>query len=139
MRTLKFSLVIILFGMSLSSIAQTPIGTWKTVDDKTGETRSHVKIYEEDGKLYGKIIKVLVGDPDAVCDECSGSKKNSPILGLIMIEDMKKEDDRWVDGEILDPETGSEYNCELWLEDGNLKVRGSHWSGFFRTQTWYPV
>src|SRR5262245_30803056 len=42
--------------------ADTPLGVWKTVDEKTGKARSDVEIYEQDGKLFGRIQSIP--DPD---------------------------------------------------------------------------
>ena len=36
-----------------------PVGTWKTFDDKTGRPRSIVRITEQDGELSGKVLQVL--------------------------------------------------------------------------------
>jgi uncharacterized protein (DUF2147 family) len=33
-------------------------------------------------------------------------------------------DDEWVDGKVYDPESGNTYSCKMWLEDGNLKLKG---------------
>ena len=53
------------FAQSYSTIdGKTCIGTWKTIDDETEKARSHVQIYEKDGKYYGKIIKLLNRTPD---------------------------------------------------------------------------
>ncbi len=38
-----------------SADATSPIGVWKTFDDKTGKARAIVRIYEQDGKLFGRI------------------------------------------------------------------------------------
>lgn len=139
----KFVLSGLLFlGLSLYVAAQTPVGTWKTIDDNSGEARSHVEIYEQNGKLFGKIAKLLLADPSTVCDACKGDKKNKPVLGLVIIEDMKSNKDFWKGGSILDPESGKDYGCSIWFDDGNtdiLKVRGKHWTGIYRTQTWYRV
>lgn len=136
---------ITLFALLLSALslqAQSPIGTWKTIDDNTKEAKSHVQIYEQNGKLYGKIVKILTDNADAVCDKCSGDKKNKPVNGLVIIENLKKTKDYWAKGTIVDPENGKEYGCSIWFEDGKtgeLKVRGKHWTGLYRTQTWYKV
>jgi len=125
-----------------ASTQSTPLGTWKTVDDKTSEEKSHIDIYEEDGKIYGKVIKILTDKADAVCEECSGKKKDQPVLGMVILEDMSAYEDYWKNGTILDPENGSTYGCSVWFEDGKtdeLKVRGKHWTGLYRTQTWYRV
>ncbi|MFT5164878.1 MAG: hypothetical protein ACI8P3_000101 [Saprospiraceae bacterium] len=135
----------ILIALSFSAIhltAQSFAGIWKTVDDKTNEARSHVEIYEQDGKLYGKLIRLLTPPPKDICDKCTGSKKNKPLLGLIIVEGLKKVKDYWTKGTIMDPENGKEYGCSIWFEAGKpdeLKVRGKHWTGIYRTQTWYKV
>lgn len=116
----------------------TPVGVWKTIDDETGDAKSQVKIYESNGKLRGKIVK-LYNNPDALCEECEGEDYNTPILGMTIMWGLEPDDDEWNDGRIFDPKKGKTYNCKIWLEDdGSLKVRGS--SGpFYRTQTWHRV
>ena len=152
---------LIFLGLTLftiSSQAQTSvngkdaIGIWKTVDDETGRTKSKVKIYEKNGKIYGRIQELL--DPETledsgvntfeevICHECPKNwGKGKPVLNLLIIWDMEKQEDKWSDGNIMDPENGKIYGCTMWLDkddnSGNtLKVRG--WLAFFyRTQTWY--
>ncbi len=130
-------------GMVLQTQAQsTPLGVWKTIDDKTGEAKSHIEIYEDEGKLYGKIIKLLRKGPDTVCEKCPGARKNKKLVGMIIIDELEPKDDFWKNGSILDPESGKEYGCSIWFEDGEtdeLRVRGKHWTGLYRTQTWYRV
>ena len=52
---------------------------------------------------------------------------------------MKKENNRYAQGKILDPKKGKLYSCTMWMKNKDtLKVRG--WLGpFYRTQTWYRV
>lgn len=129
-------------SLSFARAQSTPTGTWKTIDDETGEAKSHVEIYEKDGAYYGKITKLLQKGPDTVCEKCEGDKKNKPILGMVIIEGLQPHKDYWKKGSILDPESGNEYNCSVWFEEGaqdKLQVRGKHWTGLFRTQTWYRV
>jgi uncharacterized protein (DUF2147 family) len=123
-------------------MAQSPLGLWKSVDDKTQEEKSQIEIYEQNGMLYGKVVKILSVAPDVVCEKCSGDKKNKPVLGMVIIEKMKAVDNYWKKGKILDPESGNTYACSIWLEDGKpdeLKVRGKHWTGLYRTQTWHRI
>ena len=42
------------------------------------------------------------------------------------------------EGKIYDPESDTEYRLVMWIEeDPNvLYVRGKHWTGLYRTQTW---
>ncbi len=134
-----FSLLL-LCGALVSLSAQSPIGVWKTIDDNSGQARSKVEIYEQNGKLYGKIIDLLLKPDDTVCDACKGKLKDQPVVGMVIIEDLSTYRDYWKDGTILDPESGSTYGCSIWFEDGKsdeLQVRGKHWTGLYRTQTWY--
>lgn len=133
---------ILFFSIVLTSMAQSPVGVWKTIDDKTSEAKSHIEIYEQGGKFYGKIIKLLASEPGVVCDKCDDHRKDQPILGMVILEKLENYKDYWSSGTILDPEDGNKYKCSAWFEDGNLeeiKVRGKHWTGLYRTQTWYKV
>ena len=44
-----------LAGSGAAADLNSPVGVWKTVDDKTGMPRALVRIYLEDGKYFGKI------------------------------------------------------------------------------------
>jgi len=131
-----------LFAFVTSMNGQGVFGIWKTIDDSSGEARSHVEIYEEDGKVYGKIVKLI--NPKRkhpICDNCSGEDKDQPILGLKFLKGLEKDGDEYNGGKILDPENGKLYKCYITLEeDDKLKVRG--YIGFSllgRTQYWYRV
>ncbi len=135
--------LVICFAASAVYSAPTAVGTWKTIDDETGSVKSLVEITEVDGQLSGKIIKLFrkpEEDQDPKCDKCSGDKKDKPIIGLQILWGLKKEgENKWADGEIMDPKKGKTYSCKLELiEDGKkLKVRG--FLGFSllgRTQMW---
>ena len=139
-------LVVILLLFTFSVNGQQIVGQWKTIDDETKKERSIVEIYKVDDSYSGKIIKLqrsLEDDPDPVCDACApdDSRYLQKIIGMEIIQDMAfdKSSNEYVDGTILDPESGSEYQCKLWLsEEGTLKVRG-YIAFFYRTQTWLPV
>ena len=120
--------------------ATSPLGLWKTFDDKTGKARAIVRIYLEDGKLFGKIEQSFTpGAESRVCSVCSDERKDKPIIGLIIIRNMKPDGSAFTGGDILDPDSGSVYRCKMHLEqDGTrLSVRG--YIGFAllgRSQTW---
>jgi uncharacterized protein (DUF2147 family) len=122
----------------------TPVGKWHSVDEKTQELKSEIIITETAGLLTGKINKLLRKEAkqDAVCEECKDARKGKPLIGLEIIRGAKKDADTniWIDGKILDPENGKEYNLKLTPEDGGKKlaVRGS-FGPFGRTQTWVRV
>lgn len=107
--------------------AQSPVGTWKAIDDKTGKEKGHVKIYETNsGKLQGEIVKILTpGKENAKCTECEGDRKNKPIKGMVIMWGLEKDGDEWNDGHILDTNSGKQYKCYIKLIDKNkLEVRG---------------
>ncbi|WP_461532824.1 DUF2147 domain-containing protein [Sinomicrobium sp.] len=122
--------------------AQSVFGKWKTIDDETGQEKSIVEIYEEDGKVYGKVVEILNKDrQDARCDKCKGEKKDQPILNMIIIDGLKKDGNEYSGGTILDPNKGKEYKCKIWVDEedqGKLNVRG-YVAFLFRTQNWFRV
>lgn len=138
---MKFLIFLAIMAISACSYSQSAIGTWKTIDDKDGTVKSHVSIYEDNGKLIGKVLK-LINPERTICTACKGSKKDQPIEGMVILWDLEKESDStWEGGKIMDPKNGKEYKCKLTLSDSNtLDVRG--FIGFSllgRSQTWYRV
>ncbi len=144
--TIKLSILSLIFTlfMAFTVYAQAPIvGKWKTLDDETNEPSSIVEIFEKDGKYYGKIVKLFLKESEnqnPTCDKCSDKddRKDQPTLGMEIVRDMKKGSSKYEDGTILDPENGKVYKGKLWVEDGQLKLRG-YIAFFFRTATWLPA
>ncbi len=141
--TLIISLTLLFTCLPLSS--QDITGKWETIDDDSGEARSVIEIYKGDnGRYYGKVVEIFPEpgeDPNPVCTECSTDdpRYNQPILGMVIIKGLEKQNSEYRGGKILDPETGNEYNCRMKTEDGKLHVRG--FLGFSligRTQIWLP-
>jgi uncharacterized protein (DUF2147 family) len=117
--------------------SQSPLGLWKTFDDKTGKPLASVRIYLQDGRYFGRIEQSLL--PEAVCSACTDERKNQPILGLLIIRNMALRDADYSGGDILDPDSGSVYRCKFHLgKDGNtLVVRSFIGLPLFgRSQTW---
>ncbi|MBX2828358.1 MAG: DUF2147 domain-containing protein [Flavobacteriaceae bacterium] len=137
----KLALLVSLF-VSITLMGQEVIGKWKTIDDVSGEAKSVLEIYEEDGKVYGKVVEIIKEDrQDAVCDQCKGDDKDQPIMGMTIIRGLEKDGDEYNGGRILDPENGKLYKCYITLEDPDtLKVRGYIGISLLgRTQYWYRV
>ena len=135
---------LILAGVSTLAMAasDSPVGKWKTIDDKTGQPKGVVEITESNGVLTGKIVGRFPkpGDPaNPVCDKCEGAKKGQPIVGLVFLEGLKKNGDEYEGGTILDPEEGKVYSSKAKLIDGGkkLEVRGFLGVSLIgRSQTW---
>lgn len=107
-------------------------GYWTTIDDETKEAKSVVQVYEYQGKYYGRVVELLQ-NPGA-----KAKLKGSPsIKGLTIIWDLKKDGDSYSGGEILDPQKGKVYGCEMWRDGANLIVRGKI-AFIGRNQTWQP-
>jgi hypothetical protein len=146
-KTGLFGVLVLLFtgtgalAQSSAGDVTSPIGRWVTIDDELNERRSLVTIYEEDGMLYARIDSLYrhpdeVQDP--VCEKCDGERKDQRIIGMTIMWDMEPKGDEWSGGRILDPKKGKIYRCKIWIEDGNLRVRG-YLGPFYRTQTWLPA
>ena len=127
------------FGPGIVLAADSPLGTWKTVDEKTGKVVSEVQLYEQGGKLFGKITGLTEPTDKQgkakTCTKCEGAEKDKPIVGLVIVQGLSASGDRYKGGTILDPDDGKVYKAELWIEDGKLKVRG-YLGPFYKTQTW---
>ena len=139
---------IVFVAIAGPALAQmTPVGLWRSADDKTGEVKAEIRIDDiGSGRqaLSGRIVKTLKKDakPDATCDECDGDRKGKPINGLEIIRGGAKGEgkDVWEGGKILDPENGKEYRASFTPIEGGkkLEVRG-YLGPFWRTQTWTRV
>ena len=135
-------LAIVLGTLVVPALAQmTPAGVWRTIDDKTGEVSSEVRIADTAGVLSGRIEKLLRKDAkqDSVCDKCTDERKDKAVLGLEIIRGARKTEgkDVWEGGKILDPDNGKEYTLRLTPIEGGkkLEVRG-YIAFFYRNQTW---
>ena len=115
------------------------VGKWKTIDDDTGEAKSIVEIYEKGGKYYGKIDEILVKEDGAEnCSKCEGKFKNTPMKGVVIMNDLQKDGNEYEDGTITDPENGKTYRCKIWIDEDDpnvLNVRG-YIAFLYRTQQW---
>jgi len=126
-----------------TALAQsTPVGLWRSVDDKTGEARAEIRIVEAGNGLSGKIERAIKPSDQPLCTECTDDRKGQPKVGMEIIRGGRKSDteDAWTGGKILDPDNGREYTLRLApLEGGKrLQVRG-YLGPFYRTQTWVRV
>lgn len=138
---MKYILALLVLISAGAVNAQSIVGKWKTIDDESGKERSVVEIFKKDDRYYGKIVKLFRDegeDPNPMCEKCEGDKKDQPIIGMEIITGLMQKGKDFKNGDILDPENGKTYDCKIWVEDGNLKVRGYLYF-FYRTQTWLPA
>ncbi len=135
-----------LAALGTAACAQTtPAGLWKSVDDNSGKERSLIRIAEAGGVYTGRIEKVLdpMAPAGAVCEKCSDERKGQPIVGLLLIRNVRQSaDDKAVydGGDIVDPDNGKVYRLRLKPLDGGAKLEVRGYIGpFFRNQTWLRV
>jgi len=140
---IRTALALALTATALPALAanDSPVGKWKTIDDKTHEVKSIVEITENGGLLEGKVLQVLKSEhgPHPVCANCDGERKNKPIEGMTIMWGLKKDGDEWSGGQILDPAKGKIYKVTLKLEDGGQKLDVHGYIGFSligRSQEW---
>lgn len=131
---------------SMAQAQMSPVGLWKTIDDKDGSPKAEVRITEKDGIVTGKIEKVYRADfkPTDICGKCPDDRKDKLILGLDIMRDLKKAEGQnvWEGGTIIDSESGTIYKAKVTPVDGGAKLEMRGFVGFSflgRTQTWVRV
>ena len=138
-----FFVLLILIGTTVFAQVDKMLGSWKTIDDKTGETKSVVRIYKAtDGKYYGKIEK-LFAEEGSKCIKCEGKDKDQPVLGMVIIRAMEDKKGSLENGSVLDPESGKFYYGSITYDEktDKIKLRGSidKLGVLGRSQVWIRV
>jgi uncharacterized protein (DUF2147 family) len=106
-----------------------PVGLWKNIDDVSGKPKALIRISESNGVLQGQIEKLFRAadqEQNPKCDKCTDARKDQPIIGMVLMNGLKKDGSEYTGGEILDPDNGKVYRSKMELTDGGkkLKVRG---------------
>ena len=132
----------LLLGSAVAWAANdTPVGTWRQIDDVTGKPKSIIQITDNNGKLEATVKEVLLSDdgPHPICKKCEGSRKDQPVEGMVIMWGVSKDDDVWDGGKILDPKNGKVYSVMLKLADGGQKLDVHGYIGISllgRSQVW---
>lgn len=144
-KTFWIALLVFFWTTNLALAGSAVVGKWKTIDDETKKEKSILEIYEQDGKLYGRILQLLQekdGGKSKLCTKCPGDDANKPMIGLVVLKGLKAEGEKFSGGTIMDPNNGKTYKCTVEvLEGGNkLKVRGFIGVSMLgRNQFWHRV
>jgi len=150
--------IIFLISLSITSVcfAQSdPVeGFWISVDDNTNKITAGWQIYQEGGKLYGKILSLADYPKGTIAKGVKESYKDFPLSGKVNQMEVigppwifgltKKETGDWRGGKIIDPADGNIYNCRIMFHkaDGKrftndtLEMRGEIGLGIGRSQFW---
>jgi uncharacterized protein (DUF2147 family) len=122
-----------------------PAGLWKTYSDRTGEADGMVRIVEVSGEFIGRVEKVLSppsDTPNPLCEPCRGELRNQPVVGMTILRGVRRGQDSYTEGTILDPKDGENYRCTLTLKEAGrrLEIRGFIGLPLLgRTQVWTRV
>lgn len=121
-----------ILGLCVASLiyAQTSsdkvIGKWYTDDKET-----IVEVYKTGDKYFGKIVWLMEENEDdgtpKVDDKNPDTKLQSqPVMGLVLLKDFgyDSKEEEWNDGSIYDPKNGKTYDCYMWMEGKDLKIKG---------------
>lgn len=141
---------VVVFFSATAKAESTVVGTWKQIADQgvdKGKAASYIGIFEKNGVYSGKITKLLLDPPDKVCDKCTGDLKNKPLVGMIILQDMKKTGNvdkelgsEYAGGTIFDPDENETYKCKMWVKDDVLTVRGFIGISLFgRSAQWFRL
>lgn len=145
MKTIFGTICITLF--CTTAIAQDITGTWRYIDDKTGEPKGLVKIEKQaNGTFSGTALKATPRPgytPKELCSNCPAPYTNKPIIGMQVITGLKSEDEvNYTDGRIIDPVSGKIYKLKGKISTNGKKLflRGYIGvSAMGRNQTWLRV
>jgi uncharacterized protein (DUF2147 family) len=116
-------------------------GLWLSADK-----RGIIRIYEQDGRFYGRLVWLLEPEDDqgnTILDSENPDpeKRDRPILGLQMVFGLEYSSGEWRNGEIYDPESGNTYSARLRLNGSNrMDLRGFIRIPMFgRTESWTRI
>lgn len=143
MKNLFLFLIIIFSAVTVfaSGNPDAILGVWSNATN-----RGQILVYKQNGKYYGKIIWLLKPNdqnnlPKVDKNNPDKNLRTNPLLGLVMLNDFKYENEQWVDGKIYNPEDGKEYKAYMKLKDNQtLSVRGYIGFSFIgKTETFHRV
>lgn len=140
----KIAVALVLAASFVAATADSmsPVGLWKTIDDKSGKPKSLVRITDAGGELRGtveKIFREASEDPNPKCEKCTDDRKDKPVIGMTIITGMKADGDHFAGGQILDPNNGKIYKSKMELEEKGKKLRVRGYIGMpvlGRSQVW---
>ncbi len=145
MKTIFGIICIALFSSSV--MAENIVGTWRYIDDKTGEAKGLVKIEQQtDGTYAGTALKATPRagyTPKEFCTNCPAPYTNKPIIGMKVISGLQTTNQiNYTDGKIIDPVSGKTYRLKGRISPNGKKLFLRGYMGVSavgRNQTWLRV
>ena len=140
MKKIFISMIFMLMPL-VAAFAQDVVGKWK-LEDGT----AIVEVYKSGDVYNGKIVWLknpTEADGSPAIDNLNPDPqlRTRQVLGLNMLNGLKKNGNEYTGGTIYDPGNGKTYNCSMKVEGDVLKVRGSlDKRGLLgRTMDWFRV
>ena len=136
----KIILAGLLASVAFAATAQnntSPLGKWKTLDDKTGKPMTITEVYmAKNGTMAAKIVENL-GLP-ATCADCSGEHKGKPTVGMVTLWNLKEKNGVWGGGEGFKPSEDTKFKVKsIKVTDGGKKLEVTGCKLIFcRSATW---
>ena len=128
MKKLLFLVLFMATAMLGQAQVSKMLGQWNTYDDKTGDLRSTVNIYEEKGKYEAVITTLYEKDASGKYQVMKApyAKEFEGVVGTHLFKEMKVNGDQ-LKGKIYDPESTNTYNGKVSYKakTDELIVRGS--------------
>ncbi len=126
-----------------SAVAQDIGGFWKSFDEDTGMPQCVIGVYEYEGMYYARIIGSF-DDEGKMFDTIYHPKERAPGIvgnpyysGLDLVYFLSDSGNIFK-GKVVDPKKGNVYNAEVWVDNGNLVLRGKLFI-FGRSKIWAPA
>jgi uncharacterized protein (DUF2147 family) len=132
---MKKILAFLLLVIGIPAFAESsPIGKWNSYDHE-GHLRGIVRFsMSHDGTLIGTIYKPIAaakGKPfNPICTQCTGVNKNRPFKNMIIVWGLEKKGDQWVNGRVLNTDTGKTYRCSIKVSKDNQTIYFHAYVGF---------
>jgi len=129
-------------------------GFWLSIDETTNKVTAGWQIYQEGGKLYGKILSIATEPRGTIAVRCKESYRGFPVAGKVNTMPIagtpwifgltSTKEGVWAGGNVVNPEDGGMYGCKLTFRpaDGKkftadtLEMRGEIGLGIGRSQFW---
>ncbi|MBK7566841.1 MAG: DUF2147 domain-containing protein [Bacteroidetes bacterium] len=117
--------------------ADAVIGKWMSDNG-----RLIVEIYKSGNKYYGKINWLYIqtdpktGKPRTDIENPDASKRNVPLIGLVVLKNFEFKDGFWQNGTVYNSQNGKTYDCEFWMEGKNKLVLRGYWGFVYHTEYW---
>ena len=138
-------LIFLILFLATATLGQAQVskmlGQWNTFDDKTGDMRGTVRIYEENGIYRAEIVTLYEKDSDGKYKVMKAPfpKGYEGVIGTQLFKEMKVDGDH-LKGKVYDPESQKTYFGKVTYKakTDELVLRGSlDKAGLLgRSQTW---